>query len=140
MLALPRYILPKHHVPTEAQATISTIYQLIEIFEGERQTTIETILNDKGIPWHKDLRLEERLRLFLELQGAGLPVTVLDGKAYLSDPWGKPLNLAFSSWTGASENPAEQPEPLTARLRIWSSGPNGEDEGGQGDDVLPFAK
>lgn len=56
--------------------------------------------------------------------GIGPPATHWQESKELVDRWGNPLNMAVQSNGEAS-----------FRIRIWSSGPNGKNESGTGDDI-----
>jgi hypothetical protein len=77
-------------------------------------------------------------RLYELLSATNQEVRVLeprydwDASRMLLDPWGRPFRVSV---TFADSNTKRLTEPRTARLAIWSIGPNGIDEAGTGDDI-----
>jgi hypothetical protein len=56
-----------------------------------------------------------------------------DRRQELTDPWGRPYHVQLTY----PPDPSVSPSPtLLATVKIWSSGPNGRDESGAGDDIL----
>lgn len=55
-----------------------------------------------------------------------------DQRQELVDPWGRPFHFQVLYPSGTT-NCREAP---IVRVRIWSSGPNGQDEEGTGDDII----
>lgn len=53
------------------------------------------------------------------------------------DGWGRPLNFALRSAEVPRISPALLNQSETSGLIIWSSGPNGANEFGRGDDIFP---
>ena len=80
--------------------------------------------SSKGV----SVEINKAVARLLRMEGAPFRLQSINRNGLLSDSYGNALMFSITHENGNSK-------PLSLRLRVWSCGPNGIDETGNGDDI-----
>ena len=119
--------------PAPRALTTSRLKQLgytLEVLRKEKPAALSSL-----VPGANDGK-EDRLRQFLMHEQANLqPIREQDIGKLVTDGWGHPFNLASRAEVTAKD-PASPLLRFPGDILVWSSGPDGTNQFGRGDDVV----
>ena len=114
---------------------IHTIYVSVRFIEDDRQMPIKAIIaGEQANGAEKDLNVIITTVLTLQIEFTNPKLFTTNHPPRFADAWGMPLIMAWKDEATVIEGPTKA-MAVHDNLIIYSVGPNGIDEKGQGDDV-----
>jgi hypothetical protein len=124
---------PQGPSPAASRAIILNLYHNIGAIENDLHVHLDQLMSSNSmIPWEEGLSFERKLDVIFAMRGIDSPANKASSKTpCFPDAWGTPLHFEI-----VTNSTYQQEASVRSRLRIWSSGPNGSNEFGNGDDVV----